>query len=37
MFKIFNYLKVKMNESYSVWKEKRDRKTENIQQISSIS
>ena len=28
MFKLFNYLNIKMNELYSVWKEKRGRKTD---------
>ena len=36
-FKLFNYLIMKTNESHSTWKEKRGRKSENIQQISSIS
>ena len=37
MLKIFNQLKIKMNESYSAWEEKRGRKIEYIQQILSIS
>ena len=32
MFKLFNKLKVKINESYSAWKKKRVGKIENIQQ-----
>ena len=31
MFKLFNKLKIKMNELYSTSKVKRDMKTENIQ------
>ena len=32
MFNFFNYIK-KMNDFYSAWKEKRDRKTDDVQQI----
>ena len=30
-------MSIKMNESYSTWKKKRGRETENVQQILSIS
>ena len=37
MFKLSNELKIKMIGSYSAQKEKGDRKTENMKQISLLS
>ena len=37
MFKLFSKLKVKMNESYSAWKEKPGKKIGNIQKMKSTN